>query len=146
MSAYGASKGGLFSLTRSLASEGEAYNIKVNSVNPGAFTRLVMATQKRGSYIYSGTESMPAELVSPVVAYLSHEECPVSGECIESAGGSVRRFYVAVTEGFTDANLTIEKVAERWSEVMAGAHPAIAGYQGSAVVDGARPYDPSGRD
>jgi NAD(P)-dependent dehydrogenase (short-subunit alcohol dehydrogenase family) len=145
MSAYGAAKGGLFSLTRSLASEGEAFGIKVNSVNPGAFTRLVMATQQEGSYIYNLTKSKPAELVSPVIAYLAHEDCPVTGECIESVGGSVRRFYVAVTDGFTDSKLTVGAVAERWSDVMAGAHPSIIGYQGNQVLEGARAYDPASR-
>jgi NAD(P)-dependent dehydrogenase (short-subunit alcohol dehydrogenase family) len=145
ISAYAAAKGGLFSLTRSLASEGEAFGIKVNSVNPGAFTRLVMATQQEGSYIYNLTQAMPATLVSPVVAYLAHEDCPVTGECIESAGGTVRRFYVAVTEGFKDSSLTVQAVAERWSDVLAGAHPSIICYGGSQILDGARAYDPASR-
>jgi NAD(P)-dependent dehydrogenase (short-subunit alcohol dehydrogenase family) len=145
-SAYAAAKGGLFSLTRSLASEGEALGIKVNAVSPGAFTRMIIATQQEGSYIYDLTKStMPVELVSPVVAYLAHEDCPVTGETLETSSGSVRRFYVAVTEGFTDSKLTVQAVAERWSEVMAGAHPSIIGYGGSQVLDGARPYDPASR-
>jgi molybdopterin biosynthesis enzyme MoaB len=65
-------------------------------------------------------ENLPAELVSPVVAFLAHEECPVTGECIEAVGGEVRRIYLAGTRGFTDRNLTPEAVQARWNEVVAG--------------------------
>jgi hypothetical protein len=128
-----------------LASEGAAFGIKVNSLNPGAFTRLVMATQQEDSFIYNMTKALPAELVSPVVAFLAHEDCPVSGECIGAAGGSVTRVYLAETPGFADRDLTIERVAARWDEVMAGADTSIIGFGASETVDGARPYDPATR-
>ena len=70
-------------------------------------------------------ENLPPELVSPVVAFLAHEKCPVSGECIESAGGEVRRVYLAQTAGFADRNLTPEAVEARWSEVMAGSAESL---------------------
>jgi len=145
LSAYGASKGGLFSLTRSLASEGEAFGIKVNSVNPGAFTRLVVATQREDSAVWRMTQALPASLVSPVVAWLAHEDCPVTGECIETMGGAVRRVYLARTAGFAEDELTVESVAARWAEVMAGAEPSIITYGARETVEGARPYDPASR-
>jgi NAD(P)-dependent dehydrogenase (short-subunit alcohol dehydrogenase family) len=145
VSAYGASKGGLFSFTRCLASEGEDLGIKVNAMNPGAFTRLVMATQREGSLIYDTMKKLPAELVSPVVAYLAHEDCPVTGECIDASGGAVYRTYLARTEGFCDPELTIDKVAVRWDEVMAGAAPSIIGYGANEIGSGAKPYDPATR-
>lgn len=129
LAAYGASKGGLFSLTRSLAAEGAALGIKVNSVNPGAFTRMVAAQQEDTSPMYRHAKAnLPAALVSPVVAFLAHEDCPVTGECIEAVGGEVRRVYIAQTSGFADRDLTIETVAKRWDDVMAGASPSIIGY------------------
>jgi NAD(P)-dependent dehydrogenase (short-subunit alcohol dehydrogenase family) len=124
--AYGTSKGGLLSLTRSLAAEGAALGIKANAVNPGAFTRMVAAQQAPTSPIYRhAREHLPPELVSPVVAFLAHVNCPVTGECIEAVGGEVRRVYVAQTEGFTDRNLTPEVVAARWNEVMAGSAESL---------------------
>lgn len=128
LSAYGMSKGGLFSLTRALAMDGAQLGIKVNTILPGAFTRMVDAQQEATSPMYQyAQQSLPAELVSPVVAYLAHEDCPVTGESIEAVGGDVRRVYIAQTQGFNDRELSIEKVAARWPEVMAGAAQSIIG-------------------
>jgi NAD(P)-dependent dehydrogenase (short-subunit alcohol dehydrogenase family) len=81
--AYGTSKGGLLSLTRSLAAEGARLGIRANAINPGAFTRMVAAQQEATSPMYRhARENLPAELVSPVVAFLAHEQCPGTGECI----------------------------------------------------------------
>jgi NAD(P)-dependent dehydrogenase (short-subunit alcohol dehydrogenase family) len=122
LQAYGASKGGLLSLTRSLSVEGSPFGIKVNAVNPGAFTRMIDAQQEASSPMYQhAKQHLPPDIVSPVVAYLAHESCPVNGECIESVGGEVCRLYLARTPGFTDPHLSIESLAVRWSEVMSGA-------------------------
>jgi NAD(P)-dependent dehydrogenase (short-subunit alcohol dehydrogenase family) len=124
--AYGASKGGLFALTRALAAEGAGLGIKANAINPGAFTRMIDAQQPETSSMYQyARDNLPAELVAPVVAYLAHQDCPVSGECIEAVGGEVRRVYLAQTAGFSDRDLSLETVAERWDEVMAGAQGTV---------------------
>lgn len=126
LTAYGASKGGLFSLTRALAAEAAGFGIKVNAVNPGAFTRMVVAQQEDTSPMYQhAREHLPPDIVSPVVGFLAHENCPVSGECIDSVGGEVRKTYLAQTAGFTDPGLTIETVSSRWGEVMAGTAASV---------------------
>src|SRR3546814_17608008 len=56
---------------------------------------------------------------SPAVAFLCHERCPVTGECIDAVGGEVQRTFIGRTVGFIDAGLDIETVARRWDEVMA---------------------------
>jgi NAD(P)-dependent dehydrogenase (short-subunit alcohol dehydrogenase family) len=140
---YGASKGGVFSLTRALAAEGEAFGIKANTVNPGGFTRMLLAQQYDTSPMYQhARQNLPAELVSPAVAFLAHESCPVTGECFDVMGGEVRRTYLAQTEGFVDPELTIETVARRWGEVMGAPRDAVIGL---ASVDTEqwhiKPYD-----
>jgi NAD(P)-dependent dehydrogenase (short-subunit alcohol dehydrogenase family) len=125
--AYAAAKGAVFSFTRALASDGAEHGIKANCVTPGALTRMVYAAQApESSFIASSKDTMPPELVSPTVAFLAHESVPFTGECIESMGGHVARFYLARTDGFTDAAMTIETLAERWQDIMAGTAEGIS--------------------
>jgi NAD(P)-dependent dehydrogenase (short-subunit alcohol dehydrogenase family) len=119
MSIYGTTKGGVFSLTRGIALEGAAFGIKANTVHPGAFTRMLTSQHDEASSIYQfAKDNLPPERTSPVVAFLAHEDCPVSGETFDALGGDVRRIYIAQTEGISDPALTIESLASRWDEVM----------------------------
>lgn len=126
--AYAAAKGGVYSFTRALASEGVDFGIKANSVVPGALTRMVYAAQDaaRSSFIAHARDHMPPEIVSPAVAFLAHESVPFTGECIESMGGHVARFYLARTAGFDDPSMTLETLAQRWPDVLAGAAEGIS--------------------
>ncbi|MDE2410139.1 MAG: SDR family NAD(P)-dependent oxidoreductase [Sphingomonadales bacterium] len=142
--AYAASKGGVWSLTRALAAEGEDHGIKVNAVSPGGYTRLVIATCEEDSPLLADTrKNLPPELSSPAVAFLAHESCPVTGECIDSVGGEVQRCCIARTAGFQDRGHSIETIAVRWSEVMDTTTAAIVGL---AAMDtsgwGLRAYRP----
>jgi NAD(P)-dependent dehydrogenase (short-subunit alcohol dehydrogenase family) len=124
--AYAAAKAGVFSFTRSLAAEGDAHGIKANIVIPGALTRMVLAAQAESSpWIAHAREHMPPEIVSPAVAFLAHETCPITGECLESMGGHVSRMYLARTPGFSDPGMTLETMAQRWPEAMAGAGEGV---------------------
>jgi NAD(P)-dependent dehydrogenase (short-subunit alcohol dehydrogenase family) len=144
LGAYGVSKGGVFSLSRALAAEGAAHGIKANTVNPLAFTRMLASQQKESSSLYQDAKAnLAAELVSPVVAFLAHESCPVSGECIDAAGGRVARTYLAQSAGIDDRDLTIETLAARWGEVMdeAGSHVLASGATDPSTWD-VKPYQP----
>jgi hypothetical protein len=59
-------------------------------------------------------------LVSPLVALLCHESCPVSGETFLSGGRRHARLVVAETEGYVhpDVDLTPEVVAKHWAQIM----------------------------
>ena len=126
--AYAASKGGLWSFTRALASEGLPHGINVNAVSPGAFTRLVVSTLEEDSPLLQHSKAnLPPDLASPAVAWLCHEKCTVTGECIDAVGGEVQRTFIGRTAGFADRDISIEMVAQRWNEAMAEAGAAIVG-------------------
>ena len=119
------------------------FGIKVNAISPGAFTRLAASMMEDSSpLLQHARANLPAGLSSPAVALLAHEQCPVTGECIDSVGGEVWRSYMARTPGIADQGHTIEKLAARWDEVMAG---ACNGELGIASFDTAdwqlKPYD-----
>ena len=73
---------------------------------------------------------MPAELSSPAVAFLAHESCPVSGECIDSAGGEVWRTFIARTQGISDRAHGIETIAAQWDRIMSEAGAETIGIGG----------------
>jgi len=108
---YGAAKMGLVGLTRVLAAEGAKYNIKVNALAPIARTR--MTEELLGAF----AEKLDPKLVSPIVAWLVHEDCPVSGEIYTAAGGRIARFFVGLTEGYFNAALSVEDVRDHFEEI-----------------------------
>jgi NAD(P)-dependent dehydrogenase (short-subunit alcohol dehydrogenase family) len=110
---YGAAKMGLVGMTRVLAVEGAKYNIKVNAIAPVAKTR--MTEELLGSL---GEKIEPAT-VSPIVAYLAHEDCPVSGEVYSAAGGRIARFFIGLTPGYYNPALTVEDVRDHFAEIRA---------------------------
>ena len=67
------------------------------------------------------TESpeMASELVSPMMAFLAHEDCPVSGEIYAAGGGRFARVFIALTEGYvqTSPEPTIEEIAQNWGAI-----------------------------
>ena len=130
MTNYGAAKTGLVGLTRVLAAEGAAHNIKVNAVAPIAYTRMLahsVDTAPRqddaaakavlddlvGQYL----RKLDPALVAPVVAFLTHQDCPVSGEIYTVGAGHVARFFIGRTKGFYSPGLSIEQVRDHLDEI-----------------------------
>jgi NAD(P)-dependent dehydrogenase (short-subunit alcohol dehydrogenase family) len=102
---YGAAKMGIVGLTRVLAQEGAKNNIMVNAIAPVAKTR--MTEELMGA----AADNLGPEFITPVVAYLAHESCSVSGEVYSCGGGRVARIFIGVTPGIVDKELTVEAVA-----------------------------------
>ena len=109
---YAAAKAGVIGLTRSLATAGAAHGIKLNLIAPAAMTRM-------GGGEGPGSEQMVPELVAPMVAFLAHEDCPVSGEIYAAGAGRFARIFIAQTEGYVQSSPapTIEDVAQHWATI-----------------------------
>ncbi|MET0739919.1 MAG: SDR family NAD(P)-dependent oxidoreductase [Acidimicrobiales bacterium] len=110
--AYATAKGGVIGLTRSLSTAGARHGIKVNLIAPAAVTRMAgPATDE--------TPPMPPEHVAPMVAFLAHEDCPVTGEIYAAGAGRFARIFIASTEGYlhADGDPSIEDVAGNWATI-----------------------------
>ena len=109
--AYATAKGGVIGMVRSLSTAGRKAGIAVNAIAPGAFTRMAGPGE--------AAPEMSPDLVAPMVAYLAHEDCPVSGEIYTAGFGRFARLFIGSTEGWVDdgGKPTPEDVADHWSEV-----------------------------
>jgi NAD(P)-dependent dehydrogenase (short-subunit alcohol dehydrogenase family) len=108
---YGAAKMGLVGLTKVLAIEGAKYGIKANAIAPVAFTRMT-------ADLMPGLEDkLKPELVSPVVVFLAHEDCPVTGEIYSAGGGVVARYFVGLTPGYVNTEHTVEDIRDNFDQI-----------------------------
>jgi NAD(P)-dependent dehydrogenase (short-subunit alcohol dehydrogenase family) len=114
LTSYGTAKGGAFALGRGLATIGRDIGIKVNNVAPEAATRLAPGHDGDNQQ-----DRNPA-LVSPLVALLCHESCPVNGETFLSGGRRYARIVLAESEGYLhpDFDVTPETISAHWPEIM----------------------------
>jgi NAD(P)-dependent dehydrogenase (short-subunit alcohol dehydrogenase family) len=112
---YATAKAAVIGLTRSLATAGAAHGIKINLIAPAAFTRMA----GQASDDAPGAMQMSPDLVAPMVAFLAHEACPVSGEIYAAGAGRFARIFIASTEGYVHPNPepTVEDVAENWATI-----------------------------
>ncbi|MCB1038321.1 MAG: SDR family oxidoreductase, partial [Acidimicrobiales bacterium] len=109
---YGAAKAGLVGFTRVLAVEGAKNNIKANAIAPVAKTR--MTEELLGAM----ADKLDPSFITPVVAWLAHEDVPVSGEVYSCGGGHVARIFTGVTQGWTDTeSLTVEDIRDHFDEI-----------------------------
>ncbi|MCV7317321.1 SDR family oxidoreductase [Mycolicibacillus parakoreensis] len=92
---YGAAKAGIAALTLIAAEELERYGVRVNAIAPIARTRLTLATPGMGALMAEPDQGevdlfAPAN-ISPLVAYLATEKCPVTGGVYAVQGGAISR-------------------------------------------------------
>jgi len=109
---YGAAKLGLVGFTRVLAVEGAKYNIKANAIAPLALTR--MTEDLMGAL----ADKLDPSQVSPIVAWLAHEDCPVTGQVYSVGGGRVANVFFGETQGYTKPGHTLEDVRDNWDAIM----------------------------
>ena len=102
---YGVSKAGMIGLNNVIAIEGAAKGVKSNIILPGAVTRMAEGLD------ISQYPPMGPELVAPVVGWLAHECCSISGEMLISMAGRVAKAFIAETEGVYRPSWSIDDVA-----------------------------------
>jgi NAD(P)-dependent dehydrogenase (short-subunit alcohol dehydrogenase family) len=108
---YGAAKAGLAGLTRVLALEGARHNIRVNAIAPVARTRMTEGI------LGDLAAKVAPEFVTPVVTYLAHESCAVSGHIYSVAGGRVARVFYAESPGVVLTDVSAEAVRDNLSAI-----------------------------
>jgi NAD(P)-dependent dehydrogenase (short-subunit alcohol dehydrogenase family) len=126
---YGVAKAGMIGLSNVVALEGAAEGVKCNLIVPGAVTRMAEGLDT------SAYPPMSPELVAPVVGWLSHESCSISGEMLISIAGRVARAFVAESPGVYRGTWTIEQVAEHMDAVRNADAPFIPAVVPSGHVD-----------
>lgn len=134
---YCAAKLGILGLANCLAEEGRSKNIHVNTIAPLAASRL--------------TETiMPPELlallkpeaVSPLVAWLCHEQCEESKGVFEVGAGFVAKLRWERTLGHSFPNgreFNIDDVANRWDSITdfsEATHPSTTTESFTPILDG----------
>jgi len=108
---YGAAKMGLVGLTRVLAAEGAKYGIRANVIAPVARTRMTE------DLLGPLADKVRPELVAPIVAWLCHEDCPVTGEIYSAGGGRIARYFIGLTRGYYNPTLTLEDVRDHFGQI-----------------------------
>ena len=130
-SVYGMAKMGVIGLTRAMAAEGHVSGITANVLAPYAKTRpgsgfgALPWSDELGEWLH------PSK-VAPLVGWLAHPSCPLSGECLSVGGGHFALVEMIMHEGLVDRDPTIESVAAGIEAIVASAASPISG--GSALA------------
>ncbi|MCT2399915.1 SDR family NAD(P)-dependent oxidoreductase [Novosphingobium mangrovi (ex Huang et al. 2023)] len=104
---YAMSKSGMIGLNNIVAIEGREFGVKSNMILPGAVTRMAEGLD------ISQYPPMGPDLVAPVVGWLAHESCSVSGEMYVSMAGRIARAFITETRGVYRPEWTMDTVADQ---------------------------------
>ncbi len=118
---YGVAKAGIAAMTLVAAAELGRYGVRVNAIAPVARTRLTLATPGPIGEMFKAPvdrdtfDPYDPRHVSPLVAWLAREDCPLTGQLFAVQGGSIQpmtgwQLGDAVT---TDGDWTIDEIAAR---------------------------------
>jgi NAD(P)-dependent dehydrogenase (short-subunit alcohol dehydrogenase family) len=116
---YGSAKAAIAAMTLVAADELERYGVRVNAIAPIARTRLTLATPGMGALMAEPEEGevdlfAPAN-ISPLVAYLATEKCPITGQVYAVQGGAISQLagWHDVETIETDGVWQIDDIAAR---------------------------------
>lgn len=117
---YGSAKAAIAALTLVAADELDRYGVRVNAIAPIARTRLTLATPGMGALMAEPEDEGEVDLfspanISPLVAYLATEKCPITGRVYAVQGGAISQLagWHDVETIETDGLWQIDDIAER---------------------------------
>ena len=113
--AYAAAKGAIQSMTRCAALDNVDVDVKVNAISPIATTPMAPSFESIDPLLDAGR--MSVERIAPVVAYLAHPTCTLSGRVLHAAGGRVARAEPVLSRGWGSETLSAEDVADHLAEI-----------------------------
>ena len=117
---YAIAKASMIGMAKSLTVGRKDANINVNCIAPNAMTRLAARTEQEQEQLEPPSGVMDPINVAPMVAYLAHESCQVSGETYVAGFGRFARLFVGVTPGYVHPGLTgatVDDVAANWAAI-----------------------------
>jgi NAD(P)-dependent dehydrogenase (short-subunit alcohol dehydrogenase family) len=116
---YAVAKAGMIGLANVVALEGAAEGVMCNVIVPSAVTRMAEGID------ISAYPRMGPELVAPVVGWLAHESCTITGEMLVAIAGRVARVVVVETPGVYRPSWSIEQVGARLEAIRDSSAPVI---------------------
>jgi NAD(P)-dependent dehydrogenase (short-subunit alcohol dehydrogenase family) len=115
---YAIAKGAVIAATRQMAGAGAPHNIKANSILPLAITRMVEPCIPGTTVLEYMERYTQPEHVALAACFLAHEDCPTTGQAFSISGGRIARLCYASPLGFSDSDLTPERVRDNWNVVL----------------------------
>jgi NAD(P)-dependent dehydrogenase (short-subunit alcohol dehydrogenase family) len=116
---YAVAKAGVIGLSNVAAIEGAAHGVKSNVIVPAAVTRMAAGIDT------SAYPPMGPELVAPVVGWLAHESCSVTGEMLVALAGRVARAVISETPGVYRPSWSIADVGQHMAAIRDASDPVI---------------------
>jgi NAD(P)-dependent dehydrogenase (short-subunit alcohol dehydrogenase family) len=116
---YAVAKAGVIGLSNVAAIEGADHGVKSNVIVPAAVTRMAEGIDT------SDYPPMSPELVAPVVGWLAHESCSVTGEMLIALAGRVAKAVVAETPGVYRPTWSIAEVGEHLAAIRDASEPVV---------------------
>ena len=111
---YSACKLALHGLSQTIAVEGRAKGVQSNTIAPIAASRLMGTVMDEAAM-----KLLKPDLVSPLVAWLCHEDCEDSGGLFEVGAGWISRIRWERSEGayFDPAGFSPDDVQAAWPKI-----------------------------
>ena len=99
----------------------QAAGIAANVISPSAKTRARYRASGRSPGAPSSPSGSTHGASRPMVGWLAHETCPLTGEWFTVGGGHFARVGLTDHRGFLDRDATIDSIAAHVDEIMLSA-------------------------